>query len=238
MLDVNLVGPWRVTCAALPALRESRGRVVNVASGLAHVTVPFSTAYTLSKRGVVAYSDLLRLEEGDRIDVTTVYPGYIRTAIHKESMAAGVPLEGAVPVEDVRTPPARSSARLSAPPPATSPPPARERSATPSSGSRPGAWSTRSRAARCAASPARATSPTPVWRARSPSASRASVHGMRRALLLAVAAFVLGAAPSEASCLDVLRWQGQIYMRDWDATAPAGARSPLWRRSPGAATPS
>ena len=56
VLDVNLVGPWRVTSAALPALRESRGRVVNVACGLAHVTVPFSTAYTLSKRGVVAYS--------------------------------------------------------------------------------------------------------------------------------------------------------------------------------------
>lgn len=101
VLDVNLVGPWRVTSAALPALRASHGRVVNVASGLAHVTVPFSTAYTMSKRGVVAYSDMLRLEEGDRVDVTTVYPGYIRTPIHRESEAAGVPLEGAVPVEDV-----------------------------------------------------------------------------------------------------------------------------------------
>jgi NAD(P)-dependent dehydrogenase (short-subunit alcohol dehydrogenase family) len=101
VLDVNLLGPWRVTAAALPALRESRGRVVNVASGLAHVTVPFATAYTLSKRGVVAYSDVLRLEEGDRITVTTVYPGYIRTRIHEQSVAAGVPLEGAVPVEDV-----------------------------------------------------------------------------------------------------------------------------------------
>ncbi len=65
------------------------------------MTVPFATAYTLSKRGVVAYSDVLRLEEGDRIDVTTVYPGYIRTPIHEQSVAAGVPLEGAVPVEDV-----------------------------------------------------------------------------------------------------------------------------------------
>src|SRR3954451_17158672 len=36
VIDVNLIGPWRVTAAALPALRESaaRGRVVNVASGL------------------------------------------------------------------------------------------------------------------------------------------------------------------------------------------------------------
>ena len=101
VLDVNLVGPWRVTSAALPALRQSHGRVVNVASGLAHMTVPFATAYTLSKRGIVAYSDVLRLEEGDRITVTTVYPGYIRTKIHEQSIAAGVPLEGAVPVERV-----------------------------------------------------------------------------------------------------------------------------------------
>jgi NAD(P)-dependent dehydrogenase (short-subunit alcohol dehydrogenase family) len=46
-------------------------------------------------------SDVLRLEEGDRITVTTVYPGYIRTSIHEQSVAAGVPLEGSVPVEDV-----------------------------------------------------------------------------------------------------------------------------------------
>jgi NAD(P)-dependent dehydrogenase (short-subunit alcohol dehydrogenase family) len=101
VLDVNLLGTWRVTAAALPALLESRGRVVNVASGLAVVTLPFSTAYTLSKRAVVAYSDVLRLEYGDRITVTTVYPGYIRTAIHERSRAAGVPLEGAVPAERV-----------------------------------------------------------------------------------------------------------------------------------------
>jgi NAD(P)-dependent dehydrogenase (short-subunit alcohol dehydrogenase family) len=101
VLDVNLIGPWRVTAAALPALRASRGRVINVASGLAHMTVPFAAAYTLSKRGIVAYSDVLRLEEGDRITVTTVYPGYIRTGIHERSSAAGVPLEGAVPVERV-----------------------------------------------------------------------------------------------------------------------------------------
>jgi NAD(P)-dependent dehydrogenase (short-subunit alcohol dehydrogenase family) len=101
VLDVNLIGVWRVTAAALPALLESRGRVVNVASGLAVVTLPFSTAYTLSKRAVVAYSDVLRLEYGDRITVTSVYPGYIRTPIHERSRAAGVALEGAVPVERV-----------------------------------------------------------------------------------------------------------------------------------------
>ena len=101
VIDINLMGAWRVTSAALPALRESRGRVVNIASGLAFVTAPFSTAYTMAKRGLVGYSDALRLEQGDRISVTTVYPGYIRTAIHDASKAEGMGLEGAVPAEDV-----------------------------------------------------------------------------------------------------------------------------------------
>jgi NAD(P)-dependent dehydrogenase (short-subunit alcohol dehydrogenase family) len=99
VFEVNMIGPWRVTSAALSALRESRGRVVNVSSGLAHVTAPFATAYCMSKRGVVAYSDALRLEHGDAITVTTVYPGYIKTPIHDASNADGFSLDGLVPEE-------------------------------------------------------------------------------------------------------------------------------------------
>jgi NAD(P)-dependent dehydrogenase (short-subunit alcohol dehydrogenase family) len=99
VIEVNMLGPWRMTSAALPALRESRGRVVNVSSGLAHVTAPFATAYCMSKRGVVAYSDALRLEHGDAITVTTVYPGYIKTPIHDSSNEDGFALDGLVPEE-------------------------------------------------------------------------------------------------------------------------------------------
>ena len=102
VIDVNLLGPWRCTAAALDALRQSRGRVVNVASGLAHLAVPFATAYCMSKRGIVAYSDALRLEHGDALTVTTVYPGYIRTPIHDAAAAEGISLEGAVPAEPLR----------------------------------------------------------------------------------------------------------------------------------------
>jgi NAD(P)-dependent dehydrogenase (short-subunit alcohol dehydrogenase family) len=102
VIDVNLLGPWRVTSAALPALREARGRVVNVASGLSFVALPFATAYAMSKRGVVAYSDALRLEHGDAISVTTVYPGYIRTPIHEASQRFGLSLEGMAPAERVQ----------------------------------------------------------------------------------------------------------------------------------------
>jgi NAD(P)-dependent dehydrogenase (short-subunit alcohol dehydrogenase family) len=98
-VNVNMLGPWRVTSAALPALRESRGRVVNVASGLAHMSVPFATAYCMTKRAVVAYSDALRIEHGDAIGVTTVYPGYIKTPIHDSSNADGFALDGVVPAE-------------------------------------------------------------------------------------------------------------------------------------------
>lgn len=99
LLDVNLIGPWRVTAAALAALRESRGRVVNVASGLAHLPLPLVPAYCMSKRGLTAYSDALRLEHGDAITVTTVYPGYIKTPIHARSEADGFALDGVVPEE-------------------------------------------------------------------------------------------------------------------------------------------
>ena len=99
VIDVNLLGPWRVTAAALPALRASRGRVVNVASGLVHLPMPMATAYCMSKRGLVAYSDALRNENAGVITVTTVYPGYIRTPIHEAAAAKGLSLEGRVPAE-------------------------------------------------------------------------------------------------------------------------------------------
>ncbi len=101
-LEVNLLGPWRVTAAALPALLDARGRVIITASLLAGVTVPFSAAYTVSKRALTAYADVLRMEYGTHLDVTTVYPGYVSTAIHDRSRAAGVALDGLVPAEDVR----------------------------------------------------------------------------------------------------------------------------------------
>ena len=101
-LEVNLLGTWRVTAAALPALLDARGRVIITASLLAGVTVPFSAAYTVSKRALTGYADVLRMEYGTHLGVTTVYPGFVGTAIHDRSRAAGVALDGLVPAETVR----------------------------------------------------------------------------------------------------------------------------------------
>lgn len=99
VLDVNLVGAWRVTAAALPHLLAPgpggrRGRVVTIASVLSELAIPFAAAYGASKAGVVAWSRSLRLEYGTALDVHTVHPGYVRTAIHDDSVRHGVGLEG------------------------------------------------------------------------------------------------------------------------------------------------
>lgn len=101
VIDVNLLGPWRVTSAALPALRQTRGRVVNVASGMAFVAIPFAPAYAMSKHGIVAYGGALRLEHGGAITVTTVYPGVIKTPIHRDSEQFGLSLDGSSPIERI-----------------------------------------------------------------------------------------------------------------------------------------
>jgi NAD(P)-dependent dehydrogenase (short-subunit alcohol dehydrogenase family) len=108
VIDVNLLGAWRVTAAALPALLAGRaerggqrGRAVFVASELAYVTLPFVSAYSVAKRGMAAYADALRLEYGTELSVSTVYPGYVRTGIHAAGLEAGLTLEGQVRREEV-----------------------------------------------------------------------------------------------------------------------------------------
>jgi NAD(P)-dependent dehydrogenase (short-subunit alcohol dehydrogenase family) len=89
-IEVNLLAPWRVTAAALPALVESHGRVVNVCSLVALVGSAFHPAYCASKRALAGYSDVLRMQYGDSISVTCVYPGYIATAIHEKVERRGL----------------------------------------------------------------------------------------------------------------------------------------------------
>ena len=101
-LEVNLLGTWRVTAAAMPHLARCRGRVIVTASLLAHLQLPLAGAYTVSKRAVSAYADALRAEYGTHVGVTTVYPGFVDTPIHESSRATGASLDGLVPVETER----------------------------------------------------------------------------------------------------------------------------------------
>jgi NAD(P)-dependent dehydrogenase (short-subunit alcohol dehydrogenase family) len=94
MLDVNLLGAWRVTSAAIDALVESRGRVVMVASRMSFIGLPLGAAYGVSKRALTAYADALRAEYGTHVAVTCVHPAMVRTPIHDATREAGLELEG------------------------------------------------------------------------------------------------------------------------------------------------
>lgn len=93
-LDVNMLGTWRVSAAAVPALVTSRGRIVMLASRMAAMQLPLAAAYGASKRAMVAYADALRLELGTHVGVTTIYPSAVRSPIHDSTAAAGLSLEG------------------------------------------------------------------------------------------------------------------------------------------------
>ncbi|XP_027764628.1 retinol dehydrogenase 16 [Empidonax traillii] len=81
VLDVNLVGLVEVTLSLLPLLRRARGRVVNVASVMGRVSF-FGGGYCISKFGVEAFSDSLRLEmRSFGVKVSVIEPGYFKTMI-------------------------------------------------------------------------------------------------------------------------------------------------------------
>jgi NADP-dependent 3-hydroxy acid dehydrogenase YdfG len=80
VVAVNLLGTAAVVRAALPFLERSRGRVVTVASTLGVRALPAATAYCASKFGVVGFTRALAAETGDRVGVTLLLPGGMRTA--------------------------------------------------------------------------------------------------------------------------------------------------------------
>jgi NAD(P)-dependent dehydrogenase (short-subunit alcohol dehydrogenase family) len=94
MLDVNLLGAWRVTAAAIDELVASRGRVVMIASRMSFLGLPLGAAYGVSKRALVAYADALRAEYGTHVSVSCVHPAFVKTPIHDSTRAAGLRLEG------------------------------------------------------------------------------------------------------------------------------------------------
>ena len=61
-LEVNVIGPFSVTQAALPQLRRSKGRIVFISSPNGKVSFPLMGAYSASKFALEAAADALRIE--------------------------------------------------------------------------------------------------------------------------------------------------------------------------------
>jgi uncharacterized oxidoreductase len=89
MIDVDLVAPILLTRAALPALRASgEAMIVNVASGIALIGVPFYATYAATKAGLARFGEALRRElKGEGVHVLTAYPGGTDTPMMKSNRA-------------------------------------------------------------------------------------------------------------------------------------------------------
>jgi 3-hydroxy acid dehydrogenase / malonic semialdehyde reductase len=83
IIETNLIGLMRVTRAVLPPMVErDTGDIVNMSSISALRIVPDMAAYTTSKAGVRAFTDVLRGELAETgIRVTEILPGLTRTGI-------------------------------------------------------------------------------------------------------------------------------------------------------------
>ena len=78
-LSVNLKGTFFCCRAALRALRESEGNIINIASDAGLMGNPNSSIYCASKGGVVNMTRALALELAPQVRVNCVCPGYVDT---------------------------------------------------------------------------------------------------------------------------------------------------------------
>ncbi|KAM6945833.1 retinol dehydrogenase 7-like [Aplochiton taeniatus] len=81
MLNVNLNGVIAVTLSVLPLIKKARGRVVNVASVFGRIS-PVGGPYTVSKYGVEAFNDSLRMNmKPFGVKVLCIEPGFFKTTV-------------------------------------------------------------------------------------------------------------------------------------------------------------
>ena len=101
VMDINLMGPIRLTHALLPAMFEARsGKIVNVSSDAGRVGSLGETVYAAAKGGLIAFTKSLA-REGARFGVTVncVCPGPTDTPLwqavpdkFKEAFVKAIPL--------------------------------------------------------------------------------------------------------------------------------------------------
>lgn len=83
IFDVNVLGTWQVTTAAVPHLRASgSGAIVNISSLAGDLAAGSSIPYAVSKAAVNHMTRLLAAALGPEIRVNAIAPGHIETPWH------------------------------------------------------------------------------------------------------------------------------------------------------------
>ena len=83
VLAINLSSAFHTIRLALPAMRrEGGGRIINIASALALVGLPLTSAYAAAKHGIVGLTKVVALETAeDNITCNAICPGYVYTPL-------------------------------------------------------------------------------------------------------------------------------------------------------------
>ncbi|MCV9907891.1 SDR family oxidoreductase [Brucella sp. HL-2] len=80
VMDINLNSVFRLTMAAYPKLKESKGSVIAIASMLSYLADVGVPSYTASKTGILGLTRVLAHKFGpDGVRVNAIGPGYHRT---------------------------------------------------------------------------------------------------------------------------------------------------------------
>jgi NAD(P)-dependent dehydrogenase (short-subunit alcohol dehydrogenase family) len=102
-LEVNVTGQLAVTQAFLPALRASRGRIVNMGSIAGRLALPVLGPYAMSKFALEGMTDSLRRElRPHGVWVAIVRPGSIATPIWDKGIAEARERRAQLPPEGER----------------------------------------------------------------------------------------------------------------------------------------
>lgn len=90
-MDVMFWGTVHTTLAVIPHMRErGQGRVVNITSVGAKVSVPHLIPYSCAKFACAAFSEGMRAElQGTGVKVVTIAPGLMRTGSHLNAIFRG-----------------------------------------------------------------------------------------------------------------------------------------------------
>lgn len=79
-IDTNLTGVFHSVKAAIPALKDSKGYIITIASLAGTNFFPTASAYNASKFGLVGFTQAIMLDlRRDGIKVSTIMPGSVAT---------------------------------------------------------------------------------------------------------------------------------------------------------------